>query len=81
MRKVVGAVIVAVGFVFAHGVWLAQDVPVTSAADEGTAPAGPRVGELAQPSPPALLAKSKGRASKKDRQADANPGFNTLLKR
>ena len=60
--------------------------PVPRAADEGTAPAGPRVGELAQPSPPALLAASKdaaskGRGSKKDRQADANPGFNTLLKR
>jgi hypothetical protein len=36
MRKIVGAVIVAVGFVFAHSVWLAQEVPVTSAADEGT---------------------------------------------
>jgi hypothetical protein len=35
MRKIVGAVIVAVGFVFAHGVWLAQDASVTSAADEG----------------------------------------------
>jgi hypothetical protein len=36
MRKIVAAVIVAIGFVFAHSVWLAQDVPVTSAADEGT---------------------------------------------
>jgi hypothetical protein len=36
MRKIVGAVIVAVGFVFALSVWLAQDIPVTSAADEGT---------------------------------------------
>jgi hypothetical protein len=27
MRKIVGAVIVVVGFVFAHGVWLAQNVP------------------------------------------------------
>src|SRR5436190_367994 len=36
MLKVLDAVIVAVGFVVAHGVWLAQDVPVTSAADEGT---------------------------------------------
>ena len=65
--------------------------PVPHAADEGTAPAGPRVGQLGvgemdQPSPPALLAANKdaankGRGSKKDRQADANPGFNTLLKR
>jgi hypothetical protein len=36
MRKIVGAVIVAVEFVFALSVWLAQDIPVTSAADEGT---------------------------------------------
>ena len=60
--------------------------PVPRAADEGSAPAGPRVGqlgvgELAPASPPPLLAATKGRGSKKDRQADANPGFNTLLKR
>jgi hypothetical protein len=36
MRKIVGAVIVVAGFVFAHSVWLARDVPITSAADEGT---------------------------------------------
>jgi hypothetical protein len=35
-KKIVGAVIVCVGFVFAHSLWLARDVPVTSAADEGT---------------------------------------------
>ena len=35
MRKSFGAVIVAVGFVFAHGIWLARDVPVARAADEG----------------------------------------------
>lgn len=33
MRSSVGALIVVVEFVFAHSAWLAQDVPVTSAAD------------------------------------------------
>ena len=56
--------------------------PVPRAADEGTAPAGPRVGELAQPAAPALAATGKARPAKNDRRADAaNPGFNTLLKR
>jgi hypothetical protein len=36
MWSSVGALIVVVGFVFGHSVWLTQDVPVTSAADEGT---------------------------------------------
>ncbi len=35
MRSSVGALIVVVGFVFAHGVWLAGDPPVARAADEG----------------------------------------------
>ena len=56
--------------------------PVPRAADEGTAPAGPRVGELAQPAAPALAAEGKGSSAKKDRRASAaNPGFNSLLKR
>ena len=56
--------------------------PVPRAADEGTAPAGPRVGELAQPAAPALAAEGKAKSTKKDRRASAaNPGFNSLLKR
>jgi hypothetical protein len=35
MRKSMGGGIVAVGFFFAHVVWLAQDVPVARAADDG----------------------------------------------
>jgi len=34
MRKLAGAMIVAVGFVFAHSVWLARDVPGAHAAEE-----------------------------------------------
>ena len=56
--------------------------PVPRAADEGTAPAGPRVGELTQPAAPALAAEGKAKSAKKDRRASAaNPGFNSLLKR
>ncbi len=56
--------------------------PVPRAADEGTAPAGPRVGELTQPAAPALAAEGKAKSTKKDRRASAaNPGFNSLLKR
>ena len=53
--------------------------PVPHAADDQTAPAGPRVGELSQPAAPPF---SMAKPAKKDRSAStANPGFNSLLKR
>ena len=53
--------------------------PVPRAADEGTAPAGPRVGELTQPAAPPF---SMAKPANKNRSASAaNPGFNSLLKR
>ena len=36
MRRNVGVAIVAVGFFFAHVAWLAREVPVARAADDGT---------------------------------------------
>ena len=35
MRRTIGVALVAIGFVFAHGIWLDREVPIARAADDG----------------------------------------------